>query len=157
MKQRVYVETSVLGYLTSSLQRDVEVAGHQYTTREWWATAFDRFDICASQLVLQEVSGGDRQAARARVEALRGVKILPTTSEAELLAQDLIVGHAVPETEPEDALHIALAATHGVQFLVTWNFRHIANAAVRPAIDGVCLQAGYEPPIICTPEELLES
>jgi predicted nucleic acid-binding protein len=157
VKPRVYIETSVIGYLTSSLQRDLEVAGHQYATREWWTTAFDRFDLFASQLVFQEASGGDPQAARGRVEALRRVKLLPTTSEAEILAQGLLLGHAVPETEPEDALHIALAATHGAQFLVTWNFRHIANAAVRPAIERVCRDAGYEPPIICTPEELSES
>ena len=156
MKPTVYVETTMIGYLTSSPQRDVDVAGHQHTTKEWWKTAFDRFDLFASQLVLQECASGDPQAAKGRMEALRKVALLPATSEAEQLAEDLIRGHAVPETEPEDALHIALAAAHGVQFLVTWNCRHIANAAVRPAIERICRDAGYEPPIICTPEELSE-
>ncbi len=157
VKPTVYVKTSVLGHLTSSLQRDVGVAGRQHTTREWWKTAFDRFELFTSRLVLQECADGGQQAAQNRIEALAGLRLLPTTSEAELLAQDFIAGHAVPETEPEDALHIALAAAHGVQFLVTWNCRHIANAVVRPAIERICRSAGYEPPVICTPEELSES
>jgi predicted nucleic acid-binding protein len=156
VKPTVYVETTVIGYLTSRPQRDVTVAGHQLTTREWWQTALDRFDLFASQLVLQECAAGDEQAVRHRMEALASLKLLPTTAVAEQLARDLLAGDAVPETEPEDALHIALAAAHGVQYLVTWNCRHIANAAVRLAIERICREAGYEAPVICTPEELLE-
>lgn len=156
MKPSVYVETTVIGYLTSWPQRDVTVAGHQQTTRDWWQTAFDRFDLFASQLVVQECAAGDQEAVRNRLEALANLRLLPTTEEAERLARDLLAGRAVPETEPEDALHIALASAHGVQYLVTWNCRHIANAAVRSAIERICRAAGYEPPVICTPEELWE-
>lgn len=84
------------------------------------------------------------------------ITLLPTTVEAEQLAGVLIARHAVPESHPEDALHIALAAAHGIEYLVTWNCRHIANAAVRLTIERLCRDAGYEPPVICTPEELLE-
>jgi predicted nucleic acid-binding protein len=156
MNPRVYVETTVIGYLTSRRRDDVTVAGHQDTTREWWHTAADRFDLVASQLVVQECSVGDQEAAQERLEALARMTLLPTTTEAEQLADALIAGHAVPESHPEDALHIALAATHGIEYLVTWNCRHIANAAVRLTIERVCRDAGYEPPVICTPEELLE-
>ena len=90
------------------------------------------------------------------MNALVNVTLLATTAQAEQLAQDLVRRHAVPETHPEDALHIALAAVHGIQYLLTWNCRHIANAAVRLVIERVCRDAGYEPPVICTPEELLE-
>ncbi len=155
MKPKIYVETTVIGYLTSRPRDDVTVAGHQNTTREWWNTAADRFDLVASQLVVQECSAGDEEAAKERLEALAEMTLLPTTTEAEQLADALITGHAVPESHPEDALHIALAAVHGVEYMVTWNCRHIANAAVRLTIERVCRDAGYEPPVICTPEELL--
>ena len=156
MKPTVYIETTVIGYLASRPRRDVTVAGHQKTTRQWWQTASDRFHLVASRLVVQECLAGDQEAAQDRMNALVNVTLLPTTAEAEQLAQDLIRRRAVPETHPEDALHIALAAAHGIQYLVTWNCRHIANAAVRLAIERACRDAGYEPPVICTPEELLE-
>lgn len=156
MNPTVYIETTVIGYLTSWLRDDVTVAGHQNTTREWWKTAADRFDLVASELVVQECSTGDEAAAQERLDALAEITLLSTTAEAEELADALIAGHAVPESHPEDALHIALAAAHGIQYLVTWNFRHIANAAVRLTIERICRDAGYEPPVICTPEELLE-
>ena len=129
---------------------------HQETTKEWWKSAFDRFHLFASQLVAQECRVGDEQAARDRFEVLDGLRLLPITSDAEQLADYLIQRHAVPRYEPEDALQIALAAIHRIQYLVTWNCRHIANAATRGAIERVCRDAGYEPPVICTPEELLE-
>ena len=156
MNPRIYIETTVIGYLTSRLRDDVTVAGHQNTTRQWWETAADRFELVASQLVVQECSAGDKQATKERLDALAEITLLPTTGEAEQLADALIAGHAVPESHPEDALHIALAAAHGVEYLVTWNCRHIANAAVRLTIERVCRDAGYQPPVICTPEELLE-
>ncbi len=157
MNPTVYIETSVVGYLTSWPQENVTVAGHQNTTRKWWSTAPERFELFVSQLVARECSDGDSNAMQQRLNSLDGIPVLPITPEAEDLADALILGHAVPENQPNDALHIALAAAHGVQYLVSWNFRHIVNAAVRPAIERVCRDAGYDPPIICTPEELLEA
>jgi predicted nucleic acid-binding protein len=156
IKETVYVETTVIGYLTSRPRQDVMVTGHQEATREWWRTASDRFDLFVSQLVVQECSAGDEQAAQERLDAIEGFTLLPTTVDAEHLAAALIGGNAVPETHPEDALHVALAAVHGIEYLVTWNFRHIANASVRAAIERICRDAGHEPPIICTLEELME-
>jgi predicted nucleic acid-binding protein len=156
VKPRVYVETSVIGHLTSWPQSDVTVVAHQITTGKWWQTASVRFDLLVSEPVVREAAAGDPRAARGRLEVIAGLRVLPTTAEAEHLAQDLIRGHAVPEVALDDALHIALAAVHGIEYLVTWNCRHIANAAVRVAIERVCRGAGYEPPVICTPEELLE-
>ncbi len=133
------------------------VAGHQNTTRDWWQTAAHRFDLVASELVVQECSAGDETAAEERLEALADITLLRTSSDAEQLADALIAGHAVPESHPEDALHIALAVVNGIQYLMTWNFRHIANAAVRSTIERICRDAGYEPPVICTPEELSDT
>jgi len=98
MKPTVYVETTVIGYLASWTQRDVTVAGHQHTTREWWESAFDRFDLFASQLVAQECGVGDEQAAHDRARMLAKLKLLPITPEAEQLAEYLVRRHAVPET-----------------------------------------------------------
>lgn len=157
MNPTVYIETTVIGYLASRPRNNAIVAGHQNTTRDWWQTAADRFDLVASELVVQECSAGDESAAEERLEALAEITLLRTTSDAEQLAKALIAGHAIPESHPEDALHIALAVVNGIQYLVTWNFRHIANAAVRSTIERVCRDAGYEPSVICTPEELLDT
>jgi predicted nucleic acid-binding protein len=156
MNPSIYIETSVIGYLTSWPSENVTVAGHQTTTRLWWSTATDRFDLFVSQLVVRECSDGDAAAVRDRLASIDGLPILPITSEAETLAGALIQGNAVPGTQPNDALHIALAAAHRVQYLVSWNFRHIVNASLRSTIERVCRDAGYDPPIMCTPEELLE-
>jgi predicted nucleic acid-binding protein len=156
MKPSVYIETSVIGYLTSWPQESVTVAGHQNTTRQWWSTAADRFELFVSQLVVRECSEGDADAVRHRLSSIGGIPVLPVTPAAQLLAEALIRGRAVPHDQPNDALHIALAASHGVQYLVSWNFRHIVNASIRPAIERVCRDGGHGAPILCTPEELLE-
>jgi Rad3-related DNA helicase len=157
MKPRAYIETTVVSYLTAWPSRDVVIAGHQQITRDWWRTASDRFELVASQLVINEASAGDPDAARHRLTTLESVALLDATEEALELAQQLIQSGAIPETAAEDAAHIAIAVTNGVEYLVTWNCRHIANAAMRSEIERVCRRAGFEPTIICTPDELMES
>lgn len=157
MKPNVYIETSVIGYLTSWPRQDVIVAGHQNTTKQWWATTDERFELFVSQLVVRECSNGDSDAIRDRLESIEGIPVLPITTDAESLAEALLQGQAVPENQPNDALYIAMAATHGVQYLTSWNFRHIVNASLRPAIERICHDSGFNPPVICTPEELLEN
>ena len=156
MNSSVYLETSVVSYLTSRPRQNVTIAGHQNTTKFWWSTAAQRFDLFVSQLVVRECSGGDPEAAKDRLDSIASIPVLPITLDAESLADALMQGHAIPSNQPRDALHIALAATHGVQYLVSWNFRHIVNASLRPAIEGICRASQYAPPILCTPEELLE-
>ena len=157
MNPSVYLETSVIGYLTSWPREDPTIAGHQNTTKLWWSTADERFELFVSQLVVRECSDGDPDAVKDRLDRIDGISVLPITPDAESLADALIHGRAVPESQPNDALHIALAATHGVQYVVSWNFRHIVNASLRPAIERICRDAEYDPPILCTPEELLEA
>jgi len=156
VKPIVYVGTSVIGYLTSWPSRDIVVAGHQKATRTWWESALNRFELYISELVVQECSEGDAGAVASRLEAIVGLPTLQLSDESEVLADALVAGHAVPEPYYEDALHIALATVHGIDFLVTWNFRHIANASIRGKIEEGCREGGYEPPIICSPEELME-
>lgn len=156
MKPSVYIETSVIGYLTSWPRQNPTVAGHQNTTKLWWSKAEDRFDLFVSQLVIRECSDGASDAAQERLDSIDGLPVLPITTDAESLADALIRGKAVPESQPNDALHLALAATHGIQYLVSWNFKHIVNASLRSAIESICRAAEYDPPILCTPEELME-
>lgn len=156
MKPRVYVETTVLGYLTSWPSGDLVVAGRQKITRDWWRYALNAFALVVSELVHREASTGDPQAIRDRLEALKDLPVLAVSQQAEDLARALVAGGAVPSREPEDGLHIALAVANGIEYLVTWNFKHIANATMRSKIHGVCIAQGYDPCTICTPEELLE-
>ncbi len=156
MKPKAYIETTIVSYLTAWPSRDIVIAGHQQITRQWWDSAADRFDLVASQLVIDEGSAGNENAVRAQLDALAHVVLLDATDEALLLAQQLIQSGAIPEKAAEDAAHIAIAVTNGVEYLVTWNCRHIANAVIRPKIEAICLASGYEPTIICTPEELME-
>jgi len=156
VKAKVYIETTVISYLTVRPNRDVVIAGHQKITRDWWQTCRKRFDVVASQLVVREASAGDSRATQERLENLATLALLEVTEEAVSLAQELLSTGAVPEKAAEDALHLAIAVTNGVEYLLTWNCKHLANATMRTKIEDVCRSVGYEPVIICTPEELLE-
>ena len=153
MKPRVYIETTVPSYLTAWPSRDLVRAAHQQITREWWARR-DAFELYSSRLVVQECQAGDPQAAADRLAALAGIPLLEQTSDAAALAEALLRGVPLPERAVADALHIAIAAVHGMDYLLTWNCTHIANVTLRPQIETVCRGSRYEPPLICTPEEL---
>ena len=155
MKHKVYLETTIPSYFTSWLSRDLVIAAHQQITREWWQNR-NRFDLFISQVVVREVSGGDSQVAAKRLEVLENIAVLEVTKEAIELAQKLVDQGPIPEKAAVDALHIAIAVVNGMDYLLTWNCSHIANASMRTKIDHVCRSSGYEPPVICTPEELME-
>jgi len=155
MKLKVYLETTIPSYLTSWLSRDLVIAAHQQITREWWQNC-NRFDLFISQVVLREASGGDSQVAAKRLEILENIPVLEVTEEAIELAQKLVDQGPIPEKAGVDALHIAIAVVNGMDYLLTWNCSHIANASIRTQIDYICRSSGYEPPVICTPEELME-
>jgi predicted nucleic acid-binding protein len=150
-----YIETAVIGHLVGRYHPNPVIAGRQTVTRAWWLTAPSIYRLLASQLVLEECGGGDPEAAVERLDALSVVELLEASVEVDSLAKALTDAGAVPASEPRDAYHIALAAVNGVKYLVTWNFKHIANAVMRDQIELVCRSAEFEPPIICTPDELL--
>ena len=156
MKPRVYVETTVVSCLTALPAGDVVVAGHQQSTRDCWERASDRFELVVSELVRQEVAIGDGDAARARLSLLSSLATLDATPEADGLSKMLARTAAVPQAAIHDAVHIPIAAANGVEYLVPWNFRHIANAVARPLIESACRLDGFEPPTISTSEELME-
>lgn len=130
-------------------------AAHQEITREWWDTR-GTFSLYVSQLVLDEAAAGDAGAAALRLEALRDVARLELTKDATVLGRNLLREAALPAKATADALHIALAAVHGMDILLTWNCAQIANATMRPKIEAICRANGFEPPVICTPLELTE-
>src|SRR5436853_1461212 len=147
MMERVYIETTFVSYLTPRPSRDVVLAGHQQITHEWWDTRRQSYELCISQLVLDEAGAGDVQAAQERLLVLRPMLVLETTAEALELAKELLRAGALPATATDDALHIAVAATKAVPFLLTWNCRHLANAVMRPVIEIVCKAKGFTAPI----------
>ena len=156
MKPKLYIETSVVSYLTARPSRDVLTLAHQALTREWWESARSEFDIYASRLVVAEAQLGDPEAAAARVTILEPLTLLAETPESRLLARKLLSSGGLPAKAASDALHIAVATVHGMDYLVTWNCRHIANARMLRFVTNVCHAAGFEAPVICTPEELVD-
>jgi len=155
LKPKVYIETSVPSYLTAWRSRDLVVAGNQETTREWWERRSD-FELYISEFVIQEVSSGDFRAATDRLKSLDGIPEIEITEEVAVIAERLLLEASLPNKARVDALHIATAAIGGMDYLLTWNCAHIANPAFRFKIESVIRTFGYEPPIICTPQELLE-
>jgi hypothetical protein len=155
MKSRVYLETSVVSYLTALPSRDIVRAAHQQLTRDWWAVR-EQFELFTSQIVLDEAMRGDPDAAARRLSALQGVALLDVTDQAHKIAAGFLAGGAMPAKAAIDSLHVAVAVVHGMSYLLTWNCSHIANASIRGRIETMCRAAGFQPPLICTPEELLE-
>jgi hypothetical protein len=155
MKARLYLETTIPSYLTSRPSRDLIIAGHQQITREWWERRSDTFQLYVSQLVIDEVSAGDPLAARDRLNTLRDIPLLDITPEVTELATRILASGKIPRKAATDGAHIAIAAVHGMDFLVTWNCVHIANATNTRALALICRQHGCDCPVICTSEELM--
>ena len=157
MSKRVYIETTVVSYLTARPSRDLVVAAHQEATRELWAKLVSDFDTYISALVYQEAGRGDADRAQERLAAINCFDMLDVDQEAQALARKIIAGEAIPQAYPEDALHVAVAAVNGMDILVTWNFTHLNNPFTRRLIRQVVENGGYACPEICSPDELLES
>ena len=156
MKPRVYLETTIPSYLTAWASRDVVMAGHQQTTKQWWETRRQDFELFVSQFVIDEAGVGDPDAARRRLDALDHLALLDPSDDVYTLARALVARVPLPAKAAADALHIAIATVNGMDYLLTWNCAHIANATLRGPIEAVCRDNGYEPPAICTPEELMK-
>jgi predicted nucleic acid-binding protein len=155
MKKRVYIETSIASYLTARPSRDLIQAARQQITNDWWEDRRSEFDLFISQYVLDEAEGGDVIAARRRLELLDGLPLLETTEEAMDLGESLITTGAIPKKAVTDALHVAIATVHEMNVLLTWNCTHLANAEMLGEVAKVLRSRGYEPPVICTPDELM--
>lgn len=151
----VYIETSIVSYLTSRPSRDVRVAAWQEITTQWWEQERSKFELFASELVIAEAGDGDEEAAKKRLDRLKDIPVLAIDDVTKQFAAQLICDGGVPDESQADALHIAIASVHRLDYLLTWNCRHIDNAATKPLIRSICAIAGYRCPEICTPLELL--
>ena len=155
MSETVYIETSVLGYLTARSTKNLIIAGNIEVTRDWWELRRSAFTLYISQVVLSEAAQGDAEIAAQRLEAVRGLPLLEVTEAVEDLATQFMMRSNLPSKASDDAIHIALATVSGLNYLLTWNCKHIANAQIQRKLLSICSDCGYTLPIICTPYELM--
>jgi hypothetical protein len=156
MKQKVYIETSIVSYLTAKPSNDLRAMANQNTTIEWWESRMAEFEIYISEFVVAEASQGNAEAAERRLSVIADIPELELTETVRELGKVLVSEGPIPAGAEIDAYHIAVAAVNGMDYLLTWNCKHIANAVMRPKIEAVCRDHGFEPPTICTPQELME-
>jgi hypothetical protein len=155
MKPKVYIETTIPSYLVANPSRDLLMAAHQELTHRWWREHREEFELFISDLVTRECKAGDPRMASKRIELLSGLPSLEIGPESLEIARSLISKGPLPTKAESDAFHIAVAAVNAMDYLLTWNMKHIANAAMRKTIEERCRDAGFEPPVICTPDGLL--
>ena len=155
MPARIYIETTIPSYLASRKSKDIVTAGKQETTREWWKSRRSLFSLFVSPLVFEEVALGDPQVAATRLALIDELPVLAIDSKVTVIAEAILAAGALPEIATTDASHIAVATRHGMDFLLTWNCAHIANAQILRYIAQVVAHIGYQLPVICTPDELM--
>ncbi|MCL1472191.1 type II toxin-antitoxin system VapC family toxin [Argonema antarcticum] len=155
MSETVYIETSVLGYLTARSTKNLIIAGNIEVTRDWWELRRSAFTLYISQVVLTEAAQGDPEIAAQRLEAVRGLSLLEVTEAVEDLAAQFMKRSNLPSKASDDAIHIALATVNSLNYLLTWNCKHIANAQIQRKLLEISSNSGYTLPIICTPLELM--
>lgn len=155
MTKRVYIETTIASYLAARPSRDLLQAARQQITHDWWNSRRQGFDLCISQIVLDEAAAGDPDAAQRRLPFLQGIPLLDLTQSVNDVARAIMESGLLPEKAIRDAIHIAVSSVHRIDILLTWNCRHIANAAIMKELGAIVARCGYELPVLCTPEELL--
>ena len=153
--ESVYLETTIISYLVARPSRDLIVAAHQQTTHDWWENRREAFACNVSQVVIDEASAGDPNEIRKRLAIIRDLPVLEVTTSAESLAQAIIASGVIPPRAVRDAAHVAVAAVHRIDYLMTWNCRHLANAQIMRKMEEVCNRSSECMPLICTPEELM--
>jgi hypothetical protein len=156
IKSSLYLETTIPSYLTAKQSRDIIQTARQQITTEWWDIRLNDFDIFISQVVIDEASEGDTVASTKRMEAIKTFPLLEITEEVINLVDKIIIEKIIPAKAIRDALHIAVATYHEMSYLLSWNCKHISNAEIIKRLRKTVDDEGFELPVICTPEELLE-
>lgn len=155
MAQRVYIETTIPSYLAAWPSRDILQAARQQLTIDWWNNQSRKYDLCISQIVIDEASSGDADASQKRLTFVQNLPLLELTEAVNIVAKSIMISDLLPPKAARDAVHIAVTSVHAVDILLTWNCRHIANAAIMKELGTIVAACGHEMPILCTPEELL--
>jgi hypothetical protein len=154
-RKKVYIETSVISYLTARPSRDLVIAAQQEITRFWWESEKEKYDLFISESVINEASSGDNIAANLRLNKLYNLPLLDIDDRVLQLTKSLLLSGIIPQKATEDALHISIATVHKIDFLLTWNCKHIANANINNQLRKIIVKMGYDMPVICTPNELI--
>lgn len=155
MAKRINLETTIFSYLAARSSRDLLQAARQQLTHDWWTSRRAQFELCISETVLEESAAGDELAARRRAEYTSGLPLLDISEAVNKVAKSIMQSGLLPQRAVRDAIHIAIASVHGIDVLLTWNCRHIANAVIMKELAAIVGDCGYELPILCTPEELM--
>lgn len=156
MKPRLYLETTIPSYLVARRSALARICTDQQTTQDWWDFHRHEYDLFVSPVVMREAANGDAEFAGKRLDVLAGIPQLADTPESDTLADRLLTGGIIPPKAAPDAFHLALAAVHRMEYLLTWNCAHIHNLKLERRITAVCRSMGFECPLICSPAELLE-
>lgn len=154
-RETVFIETTIPSYLVAKESADPTIETFRTLTHMWWDEQKYQFDTVTSRLVLEECTLGDPTYAQLRREIMAPIPILTDLPEAQSFAKILQRALNIPDRAKADALHIAIAAAHGIQFLLTWNCKHLANPRLSGKIGELCTKAGFVAPIICTPNLML--
>jgi hypothetical protein len=155
-KKTVYIESSVISYLTAKENRDLIIAARQKITNNWWKRNSNSLELFVSTYVIDEISQGDVSASEIRLKAIKNCNLLPASDEISLLAKEYFRTMRIPDHAMYDSLHLACAVLNGIDIIVSWNFKHIANPTIRHILREINDKLGYETPEITTPEELME-
>jgi hypothetical protein len=152
---RIYLESTIPSYVVARPARDLLQAARQQLTRDWWDLTREHHELFTSQVVLDEIADGEAAMARQRLKLMRGIPLLEPTAAANELGREILHSGLLPATADGDAAHIALATVHGLDVLLTWNCRHIANVAIQQRLRRLAEQSGYTLPSLATPEEFM--
>ncbi len=154
MKDKIYIETSVVSHYTAKRSKDIRVLAHQLTTEDMWEQ-LSNFDVYISDIVIEEARKGSENQAFDRLNAIKDFQVLNTTDEEINLANILLSKKALPAKCQDDALHIAIATVNNIGFIVTLNFKHINNPFMKNKIREIIKEEGYNCPVLCSPEEFI--
>lgn len=152
---RIYLESTIPSYLVARPSRDIVLRGQQEATRRWWEREKEAGNWYVSPFVDMEIARGDAEVARKRMAAVAGLPRLVAGDDVKMLAAAILSSGLIPAAAETDASHIAIAAVHGMDILLTWNCAHIHNTAIIRRIEGICARAGQVCPLICSPLDLL--
>ncbi len=155
-KQKIYIETSIISYLTARPSSNLIIAGHQKITYDWWYKAKKHFDCYISVFVVNEIKRGDINASKKRLQVIENIEMLELLPEVELLAEYYFNNLFIPQKAKLDAYHLAVACIHNIDFLLSWNCKHIANSNINRLIQNLNNKIGMKTPFFCTPEQLME-
>ncbi|MDF3822398.1 type II toxin-antitoxin system VapC family toxin [Leptospira sp. 96542] len=156
MKSRIYIETSVISYYTAKLSKDIRTLSRQETTIDWWEEEKSKFNCFISLAVIEEISRGNQDEAQKRLKASESIPILAEKVEIMTLAEKYFSKLNIPEKSKYDTIHIAYASFYEVEYLLSWNMKHISNPRTQSALIDLNLALNLKTPLLITPEALME-